>query len=34
MLLRFGKLHCLGDDLMLVERLGQQVHVDGARIQQ
>lgn len=34
MLLRFGKLHCLGDDLMLVERLSQQVHVDGARIQQ
>lgn len=34
MLLRFGKLHCLGDDLMLVERLTQQVHVDGPLIQQ
>lgn len=34
MLLRFGKLYCLGDDLMLVEHLGQQVQIDPCMVQQ
>ena len=34
MLLRFGKLHCLGDDLMLVDHLGQQVQIDPSLVQQ
>ncbi len=34
MLLRFGKLHCLGDDLMLVETLGQHVQLEPLLIQQ
>ena len=34
MLLRFGKLHCLGDDLMLVDTLAQHVQLEPAMIQQ
>lgn len=34
MLLRFGKLHCLGEDLMLVERLTQNVQVEPQAVQQ
>lgn len=34
MLLRFAKLHCLGDDLMLVDHLGQQVQIDPTLVQQ
>lgn len=34
MLLRFGKLHCLGDDLMLLDALGQHVQLNSAMIQQ
>lgn len=33
MLLRFGKLHCLGDDLMLVELLGQHAQLDTALVE-
>lgn len=33
MVLRFGKLHCLGDDLMLVELLGQHAHLGPALIE-
>lgn len=33
MVLRFGKLHCLGDDLMLVELLGQYAQIHTALIE-
>ncbi len=34
MLLRFGKLYCLGDDLMLVDNLAQQAQLEPSLIQQ
>lgn len=34
MLLRFGKLYCLGDDLMLIDTLAQHVQLEPAMIQQ
>ena len=34
MLLRFGKMHCLGDDLMLVELLGQYAQIDAGLIRE
>lgn len=33
MLLRFSKMHCLGDDLMLVEQVSQHAHIGVADIQ-
>lgn len=33
MLLRFGKLHCLGDDLMVIDQLGQHVQIAPADVQ-
>ncbi len=33
MLLRFSKMHCLGDDLMLVELITQHAHISAADIQ-